>query len=79
MEIGRVTDYMKGPGAAVVELTAPVRTGDRIRFKGRETDFLQEISSMQIEHKDVGEAAAGDAVGILTVQPVSKNDRMLKE
>ncbi len=64
VEIGRVVDYFAHIGVAGIDLTAPLRVGDRIRIRGHTTDFEQAVDSIQIEHAAVPEAKAGDKIGI---------------
>ena len=64
VEIGRVVDYFAHVGVAGIDLTAPLRAGDRIRIRGHTTDFEQVADSIQVEHAVVQEAKAGDKIGI---------------
>jgi putative protease len=45
-------------------LEGTLRVGDTIHIKGHTTDLEQAVDSMQIEHDQVEEAKAGDAIGI---------------
>jgi hypothetical protein len=69
IEVGRVVKYFRGPGVVALELYAPVSVGDVlvIRSKGgklRGTGEPQQVVSMQVNHSDIAEAAAGAIVGI---------------
>lgn len=64
VEIGRVGDYFAHIGVAGIDLTGPLKVGDRIRIKGHTTDLEQVVESMQIEHESVAEAKAGDRIGV---------------
>ena len=64
VEIGRVNDYFAHIGVAGIDLSAPLKVGDRIRIKGHTTDIEQAVDSLQIEHASVPEAKAGDKIGI---------------
>jgi putative protease len=72
--IGEVTHYYGGIGVAIVKFNREVKIGERIRFKGAHTDFTQEISSMQYDHKDVEVAKKGQEVGIKVDQKVREGD-----
>ena len=60
--IGKISAFFAHPSAAIVELTAPLRIGERIYVKGHTTDFQQVVDSMQLDHQPVQEAAVGQAV-----------------
>lgn len=77
-EIGRVTHYYPKIGVAVVELKSTLKVGDKILVKGATTNFEQVVESMQIEHKDVQKAEAGQSVGIKVKEKVRENDRVYR-
>jgi len=78
VEVGRVTHYFSRIGVAVVELSAPLAVGDRILIKGATTNFEQVVDSMQIEHKNIERAEAGQAIGLKVIDRVRVNDRVYK-
>jgi len=73
-ELGKITHYYPKIGAAIVELKAPLKTGDKILIKGGATNFEQTVQSMQIEHKDVLFAEAGNSIGLKVIQKVREGD-----
>jgi len=77
-EVGKITHYFNKIGVAVVVLTKPLKVGDKIRIKGKTTDFEQTVESMQIDGKDIEEAMPGDLVGIKVVDRVRKKDLVYK-
>jgi len=77
-EVGKVAHYYKKIGVAVVDLQAPLSVGDRILIRGATTDFEQTVKSMQIEHEDVNEAAAGQSVGLKVEEKVREKDVIYK-
>ena len=77
-EIGKVAGFFAHVGAVVVELTAPLRVGDRIYIKGHTTDFQQAVSSMQVDRQAVQEAAAGQSVGLKVDQRCRQHDVVYK-
>jgi putative protease len=77
-EIGRVTHYYARINVAVIELTAPLKVGDRIAVKGMTTDFEQAVESLQIEHVDVKEAKKGDSIGLKVKERVRPQDLVYK-
>ena len=78
VEIGKVTHYYGHISVVIVQLTDVLKVGDSIHIKGHTSDFTQEINSMQIEHKDVTEANAGDLVGLKVAQKAHPNDKVFK-
>lgn len=77
-QIGKVAGFFSHVGAAVVELTASLRVGDRIYLKGHTTDFQQVVASMQVDRQDVQEAAAGQSVGLKVDQRCRQHDVVYK-
>jgi len=77
-EVGTVTHYYPKIGVVVVEVTAPLKVGDRIRIRGATTDFEQTIESMEIEHKKIQEAKSGDSVGLRVEERVREKDIVYK-
>ena len=77
-EVGKVTHYFNKIRVAAVVLSKPLKVGDRIRIKGKTTDFEQTVESMQIEGKNVDEAMPGDLVGIKVIERVRKKDVVYK-
>jgi putative protease len=73
-EIGRVTHYYPKIGVAVVELTAPLAVGETVLIQGTYTNFEQIVESMQIEHKDVKRAEAGQSIGLKVKERVREKD-----
>ncbi len=78
VKVGRVTHFFSKINVAVIELTAPLSIGDRLAFKGPNTDFEQVIDSMQIEHKNVQRAEAGQSIGLKVEQRVRETDTVYK-
>lgn len=77
-EIGKVVGYYDHVKVIAIELTGPVKLGDKIQVKGATTDFTQKIGSMQIEHEPVKSAKKGDSVGIKVSERARKNDKVYK-
>jgi len=76
--VGKVTHYYVKIGVAVVELQAPINVGDKVLIKGSSTNFEQLVESMQIEHKDVQRAEAGQSIGLKVKERVRENDLVYK-
>lgn len=77
-EIGRVTNYFSRIGVAVIELTAPLQVGDKVRIKGGARHFDQEVESMQVEHKPIEKAEAGQEIALKLNQKARANDMVYK-
>lgn len=79
VEVGCITHFFSRIGVAVVELTEPLAVGDSILVKGPSTDFEQSVESMQIEHKNIQRAEAGQSVGLKLMQRVKERDNVYKK
>ena len=77
-EIGRVNEFFARPVVAGIDLTAPLKVGDKIHVLGHTTDLEVVVESMQIDNVDVTEAKAGDAVGIKVPDRVRRGDHIYK-
>jgi len=78
VEIGKVSDFFARPVVAGIELTAPLKVGDKIHITGHTTDVALTIESMQINNVNVKAAKAADAVGIKLNDRVRKGDTVYK-
>jgi translation elongation factor EF-1alpha len=78
-EIGKVTHYFDRAGVAVINLTASLKVGDKIRIKGHTTDFEQDVVSMQVEHNSISEGKKGEVIGIKVDEKVRDGDIVLKK
>ena len=76
--IGKVNDFFARPVVAGIELTAPLRLGDKIHIKGHTTDLEFIVDSMEINNVAVKEAKAGDAVGVKISERVRRGDIVYK-
>ena len=76
--IGKVSDFFSRPVVAGIELTAPLKVGDRVHIMGHTTDLELSIQSMQIDNASVEEAKAGDAVGIKVPDRVRRGETVYK-
>jgi translation elongation factor EF-1alpha len=75
--IGSVAHYFDHIGVAVVKLEkGSISVGDKIKIQAKSGDFIQEVTSMQIEHKAIDKAGVGDEFGLKVDQPVEKGDKV---
>ena len=72
--VGIVFGYYSNIGVAAIKLEKPLKVGDKIRIKGNTTDVVQQVSSMQVEHKPVKEAKKGVEIGLKVSDKVRQND-----
>ncbi len=75
-KIGEITHYFGHIPAGIVKLTGTLKKGAKIHIKGATTDFTQEVTSMQIDHKDIEEAKKGKEIGIEINQKVRDGDEV---
>ena len=76
--VGIVSDFFAHPVVAGIELTGPLKIGDKIRIKGHTTDLEMEVGSMQIQNANVDEAKAGDSIGVKVADRVRAGDTVYK-
>jgi putative protease len=79
VEVGVVTHFFNKISVAVIDLKAPLLVGDKIVIKGPITDFEQVVESMQIEHKNIQRAEAGQSVGLKVIQHIREKDIIYKK
>lgn len=78
-KIGHITHYYNRISVAVLFLTDKLELGDTIHILGHTTDFIQKISSMEIEHIKVFSVGPEDAeVAIKVIEPVRRDDAIYK-
>jgi len=68
--VGTVTHFFPKPQVGVVKLTAAIKVGDTLRFRGHGADFQQTVTSLQVEHAAVESASSGTEVAIHVDQRV---------
>ncbi len=76
--IGEVTHFYGNISVAIVKFNKSVDAGAKVHFKGAHTDFEQEISSMQYDHKEISSAKKGQDVGIKVDQKVHEGDKVFE-
>ncbi len=78
-KIGTVTHFYDKLEVAVVQLTADLAVGEKIRFvRGSEDMFEQKVVSIQVEHKKVDSAKSGDVVGLKTDEKVREGTEVFR-
>ena len=78
-EVGHIAHFFPKIDVAVVELKKSLAVGDTIVVKGPTTNFEQKVDSMQIEHKGVKKAEAGQSIGLKVTERVRERDTVYKK
>lgn len=77
--IGKITHYFANIKVGVIALTKPLSVGDEIRIiGGNDTDFNQEVKSMEEEHVKLKTAKSGLSVGLKVIKPVREGYKVFK-
>ncbi len=74
MDIGTVIHYYDKISVAVVKLDQALHLNDRVLFRGRTTEFEQDIDSMQIQHQSIQSANGGQEVAVKVKERVRCGD-----
>lgn len=74
VKIGRVTHYYNHLNVAVLKLTEGVKVGDLVHILGHSTDFMQKVTSLQVDHHNVVGVDPGDNVALKVIEPVREHD-----
>lgn len=74
--IGKVIHYYGNLGVAIVELSATIKVGQAVHFKGAHDDFVQEVKELEYEHQSISEGKAGQQVGLKVDQKIHENDQV---
>jgi putative protease len=77
-KIGHITHFYNRISVGVLDLTDKLELGDRIHVLGHTTDFIQNVTSMEIEHKKVTSVGPGDKVALKVIEPVRNGDEIFK-
>ncbi len=76
-EIGEIDHYFNHLHVAGIWVkNGKLKMGDRIHIRGHTTNLEETISSMQLDHHDVSQAARGEHVGIPVHEKVRMHDRV---
>lgn len=77
--IGKVSHYFDNIQVAALNLSGPLAVGDTVKIAGHGGEFVQTISSMQINKQGITKAKKGDDVAIKVDQPVKAGDEVSLE
>lgn len=76
--VGKIKHYYDKISVAVVEVSSPIKVGDKIKISGHENEVEQVVESMQVDHQSVAQAKKGDAVGMKVDGVVKEGDDVYK-
>jgi putative protease len=77
-QIGAVDHFFSNISVSMVKLTDALKVGDKIRIKGKGSELVHDVSSMQINRVPAQEAKAGDIVSLKVSQKVRPGDAVYK-
>ena len=77
-KIGEITHYFSKIGVAIIKLGGPLSIGEKILIKGTTTHIEQDVTSMQIEQKEIIKAKRGQNVGLKVDGKVRKKDKVYR-
>ena len=77
-QIGAVDHFFDKISVSMIRLTDALKVGEKIRIKSKAADFVQAVSSMQIDRVPAQEAKAGDLISVKVDQKVYKGDAVYK-
>ena len=77
-QVGTVDHFFDKISVGMIKLTDAVKVGDKLRIKSKAADFVQEISSMQINRVPAQEGKAGDVISVKVDQKVRAGDMVYK-
>ena len=79
VEIGRISHYFNHISVAAMKIEkGELKNGDSVHIKGHSEDFVQMVSSMQMEHGPIDTAKAGDDIGFKVDRKVHEGDVVYK-
>jgi hypothetical protein len=78
-QIGEVRRYFPKIGVGVLHLDDDLVQGDEILIRGPDTNFVQVVESMQVEHTPIQKAVKGQEIGLKLLRKVSVGDRVYKK
>lgn len=78
VKIGKVIHYYGNIKVAVIALTENLNIGDKVKFRHGDIEFEQSVDSMELDHKKVDSAKAGESIAIKTAEIVHQNAAVYK-
>lgn len=78
VEIGKITHVFSKISVGVIELTDVLNVGDKIKIKGHDREFEQDVTSMQMDRAPVQTATKGQSVGLKFNEEPKEGDVVYK-
>jgi putative protease len=78
VQIGKVKHYYSHLNVAVLQLHDRLKVGETIHVYGHTTDFIQKVTSMEVDHHRVVIVEAGEDVALKVVEPVREHDAIYR-
>lgn len=73
--IGEVVHYYPKAHAAAVRLDAgELHAGDKIRILGHGHELTEPVRSLELDHRRITTAHAGETIGVAVEEPVREHD-----
>ena len=76
--IGKIVHFYPKISVAVLELEDTLKIGDKISVERESGSFEQVVDSMQVEHENIQEAKAGDAIGLKVAESTREGAKVFK-
>ena len=74
--VGRIIHYYPRINVGIIELTdGEINLGDVIHVQGKQTNLVQPVDSIQIDHQNISHADKGRRVGIKVKDRVRNHDQ----
>jgi len=77
-QVGTVDHFFDKISVSMIKLSDALKVGDKIHLKSKAADFVQDVTSMQIDRIPAQEAKAGDLISIKVDQKVRAGDAVYK-
>jgi translation elongation factor EF-1alpha len=76
--IGKIVHYYPKISVVVVDLEDTLKVGDKISIERESGSFEQVVESIQIEHKNIQEAKAGESIGLKVIEATREGAKVYK-
>ncbi len=73
-KIGTITHFFDKISVGIIKLDDTLKIGDKVKFQGSSTNFEQEITEMQFDHKNIESGKKGQELGVKTSEKVREGD-----
>lgn len=77
-EVGEIIHVFDKIGVGVIALSGVLNVGDKVKVVGKDKEFEQEVSSMQMDHEQVEKAKKGMEVGMKFDGEIKEGDMVYK-